>query len=289
MSQHRAAWAAWRRGPPSSAPPARARRPLRHHGLPAGGRRRSGYQTRRWADEASRGPVVRCSTTTPTSHRRWPSTASPRIGASSVSCVDGTGFGADGTIWGGEVLVARTGTSKVTHLRLVPLPAATPHPPALAASPSPTCGRLGSSGRATLPGGPRGARRACGLVRQLEHGTARLRADLEHGTPLIRRGRTSADSGSATWRPTRRKGRHGAAVGGHEEALGRGTPAPPYRFGLSGGTIDRSPVLRALVAGLRRAADTGAMAAASTPRWRGSSATWRCAKRAGRPASRSSP
>ena len=46
-----------------------------------------------------------------------------------------------------------------------------------------------------------------------------------------------------------------------EEALGRGTPAPPYRFGLSGGTIDPSPVLRALVGGLRRAAGTGAMAA----------------------------
>jgi hydrogenase maturation protein HypF len=46
-----------------------------------------------------------------------------------------------------------------------------------------------------------------------------------------------------------------------EEALGLGVPAQRYRFGLTESELDASPVLRALVADLRRGVGTGAMAA----------------------------
>ena len=46
-----------------------------------------------------------------------------------------------------------------------------------------------------------------------------------------------------------------------EEATEQGVAALPYRFDLTGGELDPSPVLRALVEDLRRGANTGAMAA----------------------------
>jgi len=46
-----------------------------------------------------------------------------------------------------------------------------------------------------------------------------------------------------------------------EESLGLGVPALPYRFDLAGTELDPAPVLRALVADLRRGRGTGAMAA----------------------------
>ena len=61
-----------------------------------------------------------CSIITPTSPARWPSTGStgPVIGVA----YDGTGYGTDGTAWGGEVLVARYETfERVATFRPVPL------------------------------------------------------------------------------------------------------------------------------------------------------------------------
>ena len=62
-----------------------------------------------------------CSTTTPTSPRASPTTGStgPVIGVA----FDGTGYGTDGTVWGGEVLVADLdGFERVGWLAPVPLP-----------------------------------------------------------------------------------------------------------------------------------------------------------------------
>ena len=58
---------------------------------------------------------------TPTSPRAWPKTASsgPVIGVA----LDGTGYGTDGRIWGGEFLVADfAGFTRAAHLEYLPLP-----------------------------------------------------------------------------------------------------------------------------------------------------------------------
>ena len=65
-----------------------------------------------------------CSTTTRTSRPAWPTTATdgPVIGVA----FDGTGFGTDGTIWGGEFLVAGlAGFARGGHLAPVPMPGGT--------------------------------------------------------------------------------------------------------------------------------------------------------------------
>ena len=62
-----------------------------------------------------------CSTTTRTSRPAWPTTtiAGPVIGVA----FDGTGYGTDGTIWGGEFLIAdRARFRRAGHLAPVPMP-----------------------------------------------------------------------------------------------------------------------------------------------------------------------
>ena len=70
---------------------------------------------------ARRRATSACSTTTRTSRRAWPNTASrgPAIGA----IFDGTGYGTDGAVWGGELLVGDLGGfERAGHLRPVRMP-----------------------------------------------------------------------------------------------------------------------------------------------------------------------
>ena len=69
-----------------------------------------GYQTRRWAEHARGSPSGWCTTTTPMSPPSWSSTGSRPAEHVIGFAFDGTGYGVDGTISGGEVLVAGYGS-----------------------------------------------------------------------------------------------------------------------------------------------------------------------------------
>ncbi len=79
------------------------------------------YLSTRWADEQKDIPKVRIQH----HHAHIVSCmAEHRVGGSVIglSC-DGTGYGTDGTVWGGEVLIASaSGFERVAHLAEVPMP-----------------------------------------------------------------------------------------------------------------------------------------------------------------------
>ncbi len=82
-----------------------------------------GYHTRRWAEDVSSDPVVLVQ-----HHHAHVAAAMAENNVGSDEVVigiafDGTGYGADGAIWGGEVLLAGySGFERLLHLRYVPLP-----------------------------------------------------------------------------------------------------------------------------------------------------------------------
>ena len=82
-----------------------------------------GYHTRRWAESHAPGPVALVQ-----HHHAHVAAVMAEHGVADGDRVigfafDGTGYGADGAIWGGEVLVAcYDGFERVAHLRYVPLP-----------------------------------------------------------------------------------------------------------------------------------------------------------------------
>ncbi len=82
-----------------------------------------GYQTRRWAEERSGRPVALVQ-----HHHAHIVAVMAEHGVAAGERVigfafDGTGYGTDGAIWGGEVLVAGyDGFERAAHLRYVPLP-----------------------------------------------------------------------------------------------------------------------------------------------------------------------
>jgi len=217
-----------------------------------------GYQTRRWADEAAPGPVAEVY-----HHHAHIASVMAEHGVPAGRRViglafDGTGFGTDGTIWGGEVLVAGYDDfARVGHLRPVPLPGgdAAIRRPCRAA-----LAHLWAAGIEWAEDLPPVAalcpdERAI-LARQLERGTGCV--------PTSSMGRLFDAVSSllglrheATYEAQAAMELQWAA----EESLRRSDPTPSYRFELGGVQIDPSPVLRGLDADLRRGAATGAMAA----------------------------
>ena len=229
-----------------------------------------GYQTRRWADEAAPVPVAEVY-----HHHAHIASVMAEHGVPAGRRViglafDGTGFGTDGTIWGGEVLVAGyADCARVGHLRPVPLPGGDavvrrPCRAALAhlwaagiewAEDLPPVAALGPDERGVL-------------ARQLERGTGCV--------PTSSMGRLFDAVSSllglrheATYEAQAAMELQWAA----EETLRRAEATPSYRFELDGGR-DR-PLGGPARPGRRRtrsAPPPGPWRPASTPRWPGSSA-----------------
>ncbi len=217
-----------------------------------------GYQTKRWAEGVSTHPVAEVQ-----HHHAHIASVMAENGVPAGRRVigiafDGTGFGTDGTIWGGEVLVAGYGDfERVGHLKSLPLPGGDdairrPWRAALAhlwaagiewAEDLPPASAVSTKERAVL-------------ARQLERGigcvaTSSMGRLFDAVSSLI------GLRHHATYEAEAAMLLQWAA----EEALDQGVLALPYRFELTGTEFDPSPVLRALVEDLRRGADTGAMAA----------------------------
>ena len=212
----------------------------------------------------------RCSTTTPTSRARWPSTAS-RARSSGLAW-DGTGYGTDGTAWGGELLLVDGGAfERLATLR--PL-------------------RLAGSDEAIRAGLAHRARRARRRLRR--RAAARAAAALRRGARPRRRRRPADGRAGAPLaarprrRPVLRRARRararpaaGHATRGRWRSSGTSPPtrpraaAYPVRARRSEGGLvqaDLRPLVRAAVAdlvGRRRA--RRASRRASTRRW----PTWR--------------
>jgi hydrogenase maturation protein HypF len=168
---------------------------------------------------------------------------------------DGTGYGDDGAIWGGEVLVAGYGTfERPAHLRYVPLPGGDaairkPYRVALA--------HLRSAGIAWTTDLPP-ARHASATERQVLE--RQLERDV-HCVPTSSMGRLFDAVSSllglrhvATYEAQAALDLEWAA---REHVAG----ARPYRFEIADGEIDPTPVLEALVDDHRSGCPIGAMAA----------------------------
>jgi hydrogenase maturation protein HypF len=213
-----------------------------------------GYQTRRWADEDSDRPVRLVQ-----HHHAHIAAVMAEHGIEPGRRVigfafDGTGYGSDGTIWGGEVLIAGyDGFERPAHLRPVPLPGgdATIRKPYRSA-----LSHLWAAGiewGADLP--------PMATTTPEEH--AVLRRQLERGVgcvPSSSMGRLFDAVSSllgvrhlATYEAQ-------AAIELEWIAAGYGRAGNPYRFTLQGTNIDPGPVLRDMIDDLRHGTDVGAIA-----------------------------
>ena len=215
-----------------------------------------GYQTRRWADESSAGPVAEVQ-----HHHAHIASVMAEHGVAPGRRVigiafDGTGFGADGTIWGGEVLVAGyDGFDRVGHLRRVPLPggdAAIRRPCRVALAHLWAAGIEWAHDVPAVAAVPPEERAV--LVRQLESGTGCV-ATSSMGRLFDAVSSLLGLRHEATYEAQAAMELQWAA---QDAAAGA---SRPYRFDLRGDELDPSPVLRALVADRRAGVDTGAIAA----------------------------
>jgi hydrogenase maturation protein HypF len=219
-----------------------------------------GYQTRRWADEVSVLPVR-----TVQHHHAHVAAAMAEHGVGPDERVigfafDGTGFGEDGTIWGGEVLVAGYDAfERVGHLGQVPLPGGDaairrPYRAALA--------HLWAAGLEWSDDLPPVAAAAEGeltvLRRQLERGVGCV--------PTSSMGRLFDAVSSlvglrqlATYEAQAALELEWAADSGDDD----GRPRPrAYRFDVTPPEFDAATVLRAVIADRRDGVPVGAVAAA---------------------------
>ena len=175
----------------------------------------------------------------------WPRDGAPVLGLA----LDGLGWGADGTIWGGEFLLCRyEGVRRVGWLKPVALPggAQAQREPwrnlwaqlvAAELDPAPL-----------LPGKPLGT-----LAAMVARG---VNAPLTSST-----GRLFDAVACAAGLAPERLSFEGEAAMALEAAAARNGPAEPYAFGWDGQVLDPAPMWRALLADLGDGAGAGVMAA----------------------------
>ncbi|WP_051115855.1 carbamoyltransferase HypF [Streptomyces sp. PsTaAH-124] len=223
--------------------------------------RHPGYRSRSWAHRASAGrPLI-----TVQHHHAHIAAALAENGHDGGSPVigvafDGTGYGDDGAVWGGEVLLADyDGYRRFAHLRYVPLPggdAAVRRPYRMALS------HLRAAGLAWADDLPCTA--ACPpaelktLAVQLERGLCCV--------PTSSMGRLFDAVSSLTGICHHARYEAQAAMELEAAAVRAGDPTGAYAFELAGGpgdplTADPGPVLAAAVADLRRGAPVELIAA----------------------------
>jgi hydrogenase maturation protein HypF len=178
----------------------------------------------------------------------------PVIGVS----YDGTGYGADGTVWGGEVLVAdRTGFQRAAHLRPVPLPGgegAIGHPQRMALSYlwSAFGDEAIAIARDLMPELSETEARV--VLRQLERGL--------NSPPCSSMGRLFDAVGAllgatpvATY-----EGQSAMELEAMAEEVA-GAKLLPYDYQIGEGVMDTRPLIRDLAADLRRRSPVGEVAA----------------------------
>ncbi|HWE69578.1 MAG TPA: carbamoyltransferase HypF [Acidimicrobiales bacterium] len=216
-----------------------------------------GYQTRAWAEAASRRPVEfvqhhHAHIAAVMAERQVP-TGEPVIGFA----FDGTGYGTDGAIWGGEVLVAGYGEfERVAHLAYVPLPGgdATIRKPYRAA-----LTHLRSAGIDWAPDlwpvMAAGEVELAVLARQLERNafcvpTSSMGRLFDAVSSLLGLRQTVSFEAEAA-----------IELEAAAEAHLRTARDYRFRFAIEAGRIDPTPVLESMVVDLRGGRETGAMAA----------------------------
>jgi hydrogenase maturation protein HypF len=205
--------------------------------------RHPGYRSRRWAhDHAAGRPVSEVQhhhahvASTMVEHAVAPGT--PVVGFA----FDGTGYGDDGAVWGGEVLVADYAAYKrVAHLRYVPLPGGDA---GVANACRMALSHLTAAGLGWDPEIPAVA--ACSPTE-----VALLRRQLDTGfacTPTSSMGRLFDAVASLTG--VRHRVGYEAQAAIELEGAARSAPrgsGEPYRFAVGGPEIDPAPVVAAVV------------------------------------------
>jgi hydrogenase maturation protein HypF len=224
-----------------------------------------GYQTRRWAEAACEDPGASPTVLEEVQHHHaHVASVMAEHGIPLEQRVigvafDGTGYGEDGTVWGGEILVAGyREAERVGSLAPVPLPGGDtairrPYRVALA--------HLWAAGiewsEDLAPVSALGPDERAMLERQLSRGVGCV--------PTSSMGRLF-DATSSLLGLCHHAGYEAQAAmelqWAAEAALARDPhAAPPYRFGLTGPELQPAPVLRAIVADRRAGLATGALAA----------------------------
>jgi hydrogenase maturation protein HypF len=221
-----------------------------------------GYHTRAWADDNAAGAVDLV-------HHHHAHLAAVMVehavppGERVIGfAFDGTGFGTDGAIWGGEVLLAHYGGfERAAHLRYIPLPGgdATIRKPSRAA-----LAHLWAAGIAWAPDLPpvrnTPAEELAVLGRQLERNvqcvpTSSMGRLFDAVSSLLGVRHTASYEAQAAME-LEHLAVQSMTDGGATDGI------PPYRFAWTGTEIDPAPVLRAMLADLRGGCAPGSIAAA---------------------------